>query len=1164
MKSGIETRRRIRAVALATVMVLSVVTAGVAISGTAAAANTSADLVVGPGEDHVTIQSAVDAASGGETIEVTSGVYDGFVADENVTVDGEGAVYITSNVNLTADGASIRDVSFNDTYDDQPLTLFGDDTAAVNVTLDVGTEHGASISIHGDNAVLRRSGLTRSGDEGFAFVDAYRGPDIVNAREAPTGVEIVDNTLNGGDIGLQLEEGGSVTVTGNDVTPADSDDDAMWVTGPGFSELNPNTTLDVEDNGQIVEVDSRTNGGGNVKYMVSITAALHSDQSSIENGSVVSVPPGVYNETIRVTLDSGEPEPTDLRITGDGATLSPQKEAQMDPRDRIVDLSDAPNTTFTGFTVIGLGNSTDDAGIYTGRAGSNDTIAENVVENVGFGITVGTGVGGVEVVGNEITDTGDALTLLSEPAAVDDNRISGSEVGLITFGGKYAFPRVDPTGNTFAENDVQVDDGSGNFSIPQLLRDNSFDRAVTLEGSGPFEPVIWSAIRDGVSQAGDGDIVTARGGPYDEFVDVGADNVTIRGDDATIALTRETIDDRGNRAWVFDFRGHDDVTVEGFDVVGVGTDSVVGFQISGENAVIRDNDVRDVLTGIQTSSRWDLENDTFGESTGDGAVIAGNHVENVTVGVSIQSHDAEVSNNTIAGVERVAISPLNGRDDVVVSGNELVDVDGPSVGISDNFVLDGSPVTTGSVEVHENDLSGGAEGVNNSVGVDVNATHNYWGHASGPSGKGVDAVGDVEVFPWYIDEDMTVLAGAANDADLQTENNAKKSTVEVDETTSVEVSLNASSAATRISVVETDRSTAPKNVSDDGDNAIYMDISADTDVTDEVSITVNKSVTALESHGIDPENAVLNHFNETSQEWEELDTSVEIRGDRAILTATSEGLSPFAITEREQDGPGGGGGPPGSSGSSGAEADGGDTVSSTGSVTAELDSLGRELSVTVEDARSGDSVRIQRDVEDVTGEVRRHGSAIESIEIAFDQPADFEMTVTSSTNKPDTTIPDPPGDRGTVGYVNVEHSASDDAVDEVRFGFRVTQERLDERGIGRDEVALYRYDDSGEWSALETAFAGANDDGTLRFTAVSPGLSVFAIGGPQAQQETPTDEPTEPTTDEPTESDPSTPTPEQGTEGIEEPAGFSWTAIVAAIALAVVVVAVFVLARRRT
>ena len=121
------------------------------------------------------------------------------------------------------------------------------------------------------------------------------------------------------------------------------------------------------------------------------------------------------------------------------------------------------------------------------------------------------------------------------------------------------------------------------------------------------------------------------------------------------------------------------------------------------------------------------------------------------------------------------------------------------------------------------------------------------------------------------------------------------------------------------------------------------------------------------------------------------------------------------------------------------------------------------------------------------------------------------IQITTGQDTSDSSVPTPPTD--SMGYITVDHSASDDAIDQVEFTFRVSQARLDERGLSTDDVVLYRYSD-GQWTALDTTFVETTADGSHRFRTTSPGLSAFTIGSSQAQQQTPTTTP--PTTGTPT------------------------------------------------
>ncbi len=92
---------------------------------------------------------------------------------------------------------------------------------------------------------------------------------------------------------------------------------------------------------------------------------------------------------------------------------------------------------------------------------------------------------------------------------------------------------------------------------------------------------------------------------------------------------------------------------------------------------------------------------------------------------------------------------------------------------------------------------------------------------------------------------------------------------------------------------------------------------------------------------------------------------------------------------------------------------------------------------------------------------------------------------------------DAPTRDDAVGYFVIDHDVPDDAIGEVTFDFTASAATLSEQGLAPGDVTLYRYHD-GEWRALRTTVVEQDGD-RFRFSAVSPGLSVFAIGGPSGE-----------------------------------------------------------------
>ncbi|MBC9986770.1 PGF-pre-PGF domain-containing protein [Haloferax sp. AS1] len=193
------------------------------------------------------------------------------------------------------------------------------------------------------------------------------------------------------------------------------------------------------------------------------------------------------------------------------------------------------------------------------------------------------------------------------------------------------------------------------------------------------------------------------------------------------------------------------------------------------------------------------------------------------------------------------------------------------------------------------------------------------------------------------------------------------------------------------------------------------------------------------------------------------------------------------------------------------------TVETTGAaeVTVEDAPDGRSISVGIKSGSAGESVKLNVNKDTVDEQVKTSGGAVENVDVTFEKDSDFDMEVTySSPDEPETgdeEISTSPTDDDVLGYINVRHSAPDDNLATVDFGFRVSEQQLGDRSP--EDIALYRYHD-GEWGELDTSFTEKVGD-SYRFTAESPGLSVFAISKKNAM--TTESNTTETTTAAPTE-----------------------------------------------
>jgi hypothetical protein len=151
--------------------------------------------------------------------------------------------------------------------------------------------------------------------------------------------------------------------------------------------------------------------------------------------------------------------------------------------------------------------------------------------------------------------------------------------------------------------------------------------------------------------------------------------------------------------------------------------------------------------------------------------------------------------------------------------------------------------------------------------------------------------------------------------------------------------------------------------------------------------------------------------------------------------------------------------------------------------------VGDRFDAAVSNAGSGTPVLVD---DGERGLVNTSNTTFESLRLTT-TGGDFTLNLTGSDAPPDGASSLPIAADGTaLGYVSVEHSVSDENVDEVVFRFRVSRARLASAGVSPGDVTLYRYVD-GTPSPLPTSPVRTTPTQHV-FEATSPGLSVFAIG----------------------------------------------------------------------
>lgn len=264
------------------------------------------------------LQSFVDDASQGETINLGAGTYEGVTLNvEGVTLTGAGDdTVIAGRINLTADDTSVRDVKVGNadtTFTGRTalVTLRGNDTLATGLTIanDFARERdaGGDITIVGENAVLRDSTITRPDHTGGAsdpsgaarmtavVVGKYHTQDASGnwAYDGADGVVVQNVTITNGDVSGYVTEDGSLTVTENAITPMTGDVDAVWVTGLSYAPVPDSATVTIGDNGQAATVTETVQGF--VKAYTTVNAAFSDTQGHVADGGTVHIAPGTHD-----------------------------------------------------------------------------------------------------------------------------------------------------------------------------------------------------------------------------------------------------------------------------------------------------------------------------------------------------------------------------------------------------------------------------------------------------------------------------------------------------------------------------------------------------------------------------------------------------------------------------------------------------------------------------------------------------------------------------------------------------------------------------------------------------------------------------------------------------------------------------------------------------
>ena len=281
---------------------------------------------------------------------------------------------------------------------------------------------------------------------------------------------------------------------------------------------------------------------------------------------------------------------------------------------------------------------------------------------------------------------------------------------------------------------------------------------LTVNKSLPNVPPNYHTIQAAINASSNGDTIMVAAGEYDAFAVEGKENISIIGaEGATVTTANNFSIEVGpiEIAWVMAaVYESENIDIEGinFDGTEISGEDVVGIAYVDSTGSIADLTVANII-GTDLRAGVAIIGDL-----GTAAVnLAGITVQNSMAGVAVWNAGANLDGCTITDMDYgisigwpwVGLYPSSVNiQGSTISNNDLVGI----------YVCDGS-----TLEAHFNNIAGNTVyGVWNDGGEAVDATHNWWGDASGPyhpitnpGGEGNSVSDDVTFESWLEAEVVT-------------------------------------------------------------------------------------------------------------------------------------------------------------------------------------------------------------------------------------------------------------------------------------------------------------------------------------------------------------------------------------------------------------------------
>jgi len=537
--------------------------------------------------------------------------------------------------------------------------------------------------------------------------------------------------------------------------------------------------VSAEDEENVYNVDQET-------WYETIQGAI----DAAEPGHTLEVTEGTYE--VDETIHLKEKEDIKLEAVGE-VIITPKEDADLDSTNTLV-IEDSSDITVTGFKAIEF-LPTDGANAISIRESENVLISENTFEAT---LDEDDDTGEWKSTGVVISGDGTWYEPSSDITIKDNtfDLLGPETVGL----GFYGFEDEEDLtveGNYFRSAgkyhvyEMGTDDYDEHIDFEPILENNEFDRAVVVRGGEIKVHTIFTSIQDAIDAAEEGDTIEVEPGTYDGFT------VYVEGLNIMAVETGESI--ITNEIVTI---SAPDVTLDGFVVEDIPTfettQDAAGILVTASGVTVRNNIVRNLDADSTVNEVWMAANGIQVFNNDDAEEITDINIENNLVenidsygydledwvygagsaGIKIQGNvrNVEVQDNEVRDIWSegwswgITVTDTEDLDpkEVTITMNSLEDISADELyGIAFGSEADASEVIINENDVWTETMDYGVQ--NKDTENILDATKNFWDSTDEDEiiyhDEDPDDQGEVDIVPYYEDEDRTELDGPVYNVD---------------------------------------------------------------------------------------------------------------------------------------------------------------------------------------------------------------------------------------------------------------------------------------------------------------------------------------------------------------------------------------------------------------